>query len=539
MSKRGNGEGTIYQRSDGRFESAAMVHVANGERRRIRVYAKTRAEAQEALLERLDREHKAIPAPVKQPRLGDYLDHWIGDIVTKNARPLTLKTYEQIVRTYIKPLLGSRPLARLNVHDVQQAIAQMQASGQSARTIQKFRANLRSALNCAMREELIFRNVASLAQIPKWERKPIKPWSVEEAARFLDATRGHRLHVAFLLLVVYGLREGEDLGLAWDDVDLVNNTINIRQQIQRIDGRLQAVPVKTAAGRRTLPLVPMVREALIRHAEAQGVKLQVDVVPDIPTKFATDRLVNVSTVGGPIEAQNFLRAFRRATAAAGVRDIAIHHIRHTTATLLKREGVDPRDAQLILGHSNMATTQQIYQHGDDSSQRQAILAIQQALSSAPLASHSLVITLRDAAHERARCRQPLPSNDSHNIKTLDKQEPPLPKTTGVGKLESFGGATWIRTRDTRLFRPLQSPYALMPTPYIAALHERTRRHIIGLVAVNRCRQNGPDDDTEERLVALRMQRRDCTTAIADKLRSLSFPLNLVPATPLIDTKEAA
>ncbi len=454
MARRSNGEGTIYRRADGRYEAAALVHVAGGQRRRIRAYASTRADAQRLLLERLDRERRGIPAPVEQPSLGHYLDHWLEDVVAKTTRPLTLKSYEAIIRLYIKPLLGKKTLTRLSVQDVQQAIVSLQNAGHSARTIQKFRANLRAALHSAMREELVFRNVASLAQIPRWERKEIKPWSLEEAAKFLDATRQHRLHVAFLLLVVYGMREGEVLGLRWSDIDFAANTLVVRQQIQRLDGKLRAVPVKTSAGRRTLPLVPRVRTALLDLAAQRGIDLHTITPSGVQSEFSTENLVVVSTAGGPIEAQNFLRTFRRACRDAGLRDIVIHHLRHTAATMLKTLGVPARDAQLILGHANVATTQQIYQHGDVEEQRKAVLAVQDALSQAPREGSTMSLTVSLPAPLGTRCRQTLPSNDCQTIKGTETQEPPLRETTGVRGLESFGGATWIRTRDTRLFRPL-------------------------------------------------------------------------------------
>jgi len=539
VARRSNGEGTIYRRADGRYEAAALVHVAGGQRRRIRAYAATRADAQRLLLERLDRERRGIPAPVEQPSLGHYLDHWLEDIVAKTTRPLTLKSYEAIIRLYIKPLLGKKTLTRLSVQDVQQAIASLQNAGHSARTIQKFRANLRAALHSAMREELVFRNVASLAQIPKWERKEIKPWSLEEAARFLDATRQHRLHVAFLLLVVYGMREGEVLGLRWSDIDFAANTLVVRQQIQRLDGKLRAVPVKTSAGRRTLPLVPHVRTALLDLAAQRGVDLRTGTPLDVQSEFSTENLVVVSTAGGPIEAQNFLRTFRRACRDAGLRDIVIHHLRHTAATMLKTLGVPARDAQLILGHANVATTQQIYQHGDVEEQRKAVLAVQDALAKAPRERSAMSLTVSLPAPVGTRCRQELPSNDTQTMKPAKIQEPPLHETTGVDDLNMFGGATWIRTRDTRLFSSAPTPYALLPTPVITALQARSRRHILGLVAVNRCRQDTLDDVAESRLAELATQRQACQDALRDKLRVLCFPLNLLHATPLIDTKEAA
>jgi len=89
-----------------------------------------------------------------------------------------------------------------------------------------------------------------------------RPWSADEARRFLTVARNDPLYPAFVLLLAYGLRRGEALGLAWEDVDLADDMLRVGWQLQRIDGQLARVPVKTAAGRRELPLVPIAREAL-------------------------------------------------------------------------------------------------------------------------------------------------------------------------------------------------------------------------------------------------------------------------------------
>lgn len=529
MPKRANGEGTIYKRADGRYEAAAFVTLVDGTRKRLRLLAKTREEAQRLLLERLSLEQRNIPTPVATWRLDAYLDYWLESVVAKNARPLTYTAYEQIVRSYIKPKLGSKPLAKLSVRDVQTAIQQMQAGGHGTRTIMKFRANLRAALNNAMREELIFRNVAALAKIPTWERKPITPWTVEEAARFLDTARGHRLHTAFLILVTYGLREGELLGLRWDDIDFKNNVINIRQQIQRLEGRLRAVPVKTSASQRSLPLVPTVRAELLALTKTRGLSVDLTRSPE-PNGLSVDNLVNVSVAGGPIEAQNFLRSFRALTKRADVRNITIHHVRHTAATLLGALGVDGKDAQLILGHSNIATTRQIYQHGNVEHQRTAILAVENALTEAGIDATATGVDVGDSG----RCRQPLPSNDSETTESADMQEPPLPTATGVKATNLDGGSSQTRTGDTRLFRPSSAPVVNLPTSVARAAWSRARCMVVGCVAVQRCRQNRPPlQDVQGRLSiqvdAREAWRRELTVSA---LRERSISHQLLPPTPL-------
>jgi integrase len=226
---------------------------------------------------------------------------------------------------------------------------------------------LSSALTRAMREELVARNVARLAELPTWERKPITPWTAAEARTFLEAAKDDPLYPAFVLLLVYGLRRGEVLGLRWRDIDEDDNEIRIRQQIQRASGELRLGPVKTNAGRRNLPLLPMASDVLLIQREVQARDRE-----ELGRAWQDTGLVFSTRTGRPIEPRNLVRSFRRISGGNGIRVIKVHHLRHTTATLLKNLGVPARDAQIILGHSRLAVTLEIYTHEDRQAQRAAL-----------------------------------------------------------------------------------------------------------------------------------------------------------------------
>ena len=90
-------------------------------------------------------------------------------------------------------------------------------------------------------------------------------------------------------------------------------------------------------------------------------------------------LIFTTKTGRPIEPRNLVRSFHRICDANKLRSIKVHHLRHTTATLLKNLGVPARDAQIILGHSRLAVTLEIYTHEDRQAQRQALGRISEAL----------------------------------------------------------------------------------------------------------------------------------------------------------------
>jgi integrase len=347
---------------------------ASGTRKRVTVYAATRKQAADRMRQAQELNSQGVPVPDRSWKLGDWLDYWLENVITPNRRPATYALYEMIARLYLKPALGTAPLTRLSAARVQAFLNEQLAAGQSIRQVQVMRTVLSSALTRAMREELLMRNVARLVELPGWDRLPIVPWTANEARGFLAAARDDPLYPAFVLLLLYGLRRGEVLGLRWTDVDLDGGEIRVRQQIGRANGELRVGPVKTNAGKRDLPMLPLAVDVLgIRH-QAQAADRA-----ELGRAWQDNGLVFTTRTGRPVEPRNFVRSFHRICAASGIRGIKLHHLRHTTATLLKNLGVPARDAQLILGHSRLAVTQEIYTHEDHQAQHDALTKISHAL----------------------------------------------------------------------------------------------------------------------------------------------------------------
>jgi integrase len=438
--RRANGEGTVFPRKDGRYEAAAYFLTTSGVRKRIRVYAKTRAEAHAKLVEAKAQAQQGIRVPDRVPRLGAYLDYWLADVVRPNRRATTFERYEGTVRLHLKPALGHQRLTQLTVPLVQAFLSQRLKDGHSIRNVQIMREVLRSALSRAMREELITRNIATLLELPKYEGREITPWTVEEARRFLLAAVGDPLHAAFLLAVLYGLRRGEVLGLRWCDVDFGGSILRIRQQVQRVGGELRQTPLKTRMSRRDLPLIEGLRVALSAQREL--------------TSTGHSGLVFATKTGQPIEPRNYTRSFKRICEKAAVRAIRVHDMRHTAATLLKQAGVPARDAQLILGHSTVIITQEIYQHDDLDSRHKSLERVERLFLRAPA---------------RPRCRQEQPSA-SQIVEHFTSIE--------------SGRGDRIRTCDLRFWRSISGPDQNRAQSVRAVMEARTRLWLMGLVAVS-------------------------------------------------------
>jgi integrase len=182
----------------------------------------------------------------------------------------------------------------------------------------------------------------------------------------------YTLYPAFVLLLLFGMRRGEVLGLRWTDVD--GDTLHIRQQIQRIQGELRIGPVKTRAGSRDLPLLGLAKDALAARREAQDTDRA-----RLGKAWADTGLVFTTRTGRPVEPRNLVRSFTCICEANGIRRIRVHALRHTTASLLKQLGVPARDAQVILGHAHVTTTQQIYTYVDEVARRDALTRLNKLL----------------------------------------------------------------------------------------------------------------------------------------------------------------
>ena len=362
MSRRGNGEGSVYQRSDGKWCAAVTVE---GGRRRV-LYGRTRQEAADKLTDALRARKDGTLTTGSRVTVAIYLDEWLRDVVKPSVRPWTYRGYEVLVRLHIVPEIGRVRLDKLTPAHVQGLVNRKREAGLSPKTVQYMRGVLRTALNRALRWGLATRNVADLVDGPKVGRHEIQPFSPAEARAFLDAVRGDRLEALYSVALTMGLRQGEALGLRWEDVGLEAGTLHVRHQLQRVDGQLQQVPVKTARSRRTLAMPPSIVGSLREHRRR--------LVEDrllAGSRWRETGYVFTTSIGTPLEARNVVRSFKAILARPGLPGVRFHDLRHSCATLLLVQGVSPRVVMEILGHSQISLTMNTYSHVVPELQREA------------------------------------------------------------------------------------------------------------------------------------------------------------------------
>jgi len=272
------------------------------------------------------------------------------------------------------PTLGKIPLDQLTPRHVQEMMNARLAAGFSGKSVAYMQQVLRTALSLAVRWDMVSRNVARMVDRPRIERKPISPLTPDQARTFLAAIRGHRLEALFSVALALGLRQGEALGLRWEDIDLVAGTLRVRYQLQRIGGKLTLVPPKTERSRRTLVMPTTIVERLREHEKRQvAEKLWAG------SKWDDTGLIFSTRVGGPTPARHVIAEFHKALENAGLRRIRFHDLRHSCATLLLVQGVSPRVVMEVLGHSEIALTMNAYSHVVPELQRDAAARMQAIL----------------------------------------------------------------------------------------------------------------------------------------------------------------
>jgi integrase len=369
--KSANGEGGGRIRENGTWEWRTTL----GDGRRLSAYGKTRTEAKQLCLAKARQAAAGIDVKAAKQTVGAFLETWLADVVKPQLAPKTYASYRDTVRKHIIPTLGRIELAKLTPAHVQGLLREKERQGVlSSTTIAYVRTVLRIALNRALKWNLVERNVAALTDAPRKSRTEIVPLTPAQASAFLDTAAGDRLEALYLITSLLGLRLGEGLGLRWKDVDLETATLRVRQALQRVDGQLIFKEPKTEKSRRTLTLPAAAVEALRRHHDRQTFEAA-------QSPYWRDQgLVFTNTIGGPLEPSNVLKRFKATLASVDLPEQRFHDLRHYAATFMLALGIPMRVVMEILGHTQMATTADLYSHVMPAAHREVADLLDQAMA---------------------------------------------------------------------------------------------------------------------------------------------------------------
>lgn len=381
--RRGHGEGSIFQRTDGLWAYQVDLGYENGKRKRPVVYAATYAEVLQRGKEMQRKHDEGRPPLDSSQKVSVYLAWWLDNVIDpSDLGDSTKASYRAECELHIIPALGHHTLARLQTKHVTEWMASMakeaeadaaekrEADGDTpkehyqgtpAPNTQRIRyATLHRALNSAIENGLISRNAASPVKAPRAVRDETKvhALTLDEAQAILKAADDHRLTAVWYILTLMGLRRGEVLGLRWSDIDLTTAQLTVRQSLARVKGKgLRFSAPKTDTSIRACPIPLIVLDTIKTHwAEQEIERAEHGGWPE-------NDLVFVTANGKPIEPSNLGRMFGTVCKSAAHRHERLHNLRHTAATVMRvYGGADLLDVSRLLGHSSIRVTADLYGH---------------------------------------------------------------------------------------------------------------------------------------------------------------------------------
>lgn len=395
--KRGHGEGSIYQRKDGRWVAQATVgrDYETGKPKRVTYYGKTRKEVSEKLSTALhDVQSGTFVEPTKVT-FATWLDTWLNEYAKPQVRPTTFDSYEYLIRIHIKPGLGGTYLKDLQPAQIQRFYNQKLQEPKmdrrkeenrkkdpdrempflSPRTVRYMHIVIHESLEQALKEGKVTRNPAKATRPPKVEKKEASYMNMDDIARFLRDIAEDRWYPAFITVLGSGLRLGEVAALKWAKTDLQKGTIYVNEAASRVKNDAETGPktklifqnTKTQKGMRTIPLpadvVNELKRLKTRQAE-EKMKLGKAYLGDGPEhKLKQDQWFVFTWPDGRMVEPGYLsKHFLKLIRKSGIPNIHFHSLRHTYASMMLQADVHPKIVQEIIGHSTIGMTLDTYSH---------------------------------------------------------------------------------------------------------------------------------------------------------------------------------
>lgn len=336
-----------------------------------------------------------------------FLEQWLATYAKPNVAPRTYERYEEIVRIHLVPNLGRNLLTKLSPMQIQAYYAAaLQAGGTdlkkhnkeendntaarsskrdsekralSPTTVLQHHRVLHKALECAVKWQIVARNVADAVEPPRRARREMQTLSAEQVRRLLQEAEDTEDYALIYVAVNTGLRRGELLGLKWEDIDLKEGAAQIRRSLQRIRGEgIVAREPKTHRSRRSVSLPPTVVEVLKKQKAGQAREKLF-----WGEAYQDNGLVFATSLGTPIEPANLSRRFQRLINSAGLPATRFHDLRHAHASLMLKAGVHPKIVSERLGHSAVGITLDTYSHVLPNLQKEAARKLDEQLFGPP------------------------------------------------------------------------------------------------------------------------------------------------------------
>jgi integrase len=311
----------------------------------------------------------------------ELLDRFLEEGDRLDLSPTTLRTYRSQIDRTIRPVLGKVQLARLTAKDLDRLYGAMKADGRSAKTIRNHHAIISAALNQGVRWGWIRDNVAENARPPRVATRRVRPPSLEDVQRLIEAAgqRDPRLAPLVVLAALTGMRRAELCALRWTDVHLDQGILDVSRSLIVVPGGVREKTTKT--DRERVVAIDSVAVDLLR-----GHRANVETwIAEAEGTLAPDAFVFSPFVEGttPFRPDNVTGFFTRVRDSLDLKSVRLHDLRHFTATQLIGAGVDLRTVAGRLGHTDPSMTMRTYAHVIQDRDRAAAEVMGQILGGKP------------------------------------------------------------------------------------------------------------------------------------------------------------
>lgn len=361
----------IYQRQDGLYSA----RYTNKLGKRKEKYFKKLQECRQWLADaRFFDQHSDLSAG-EDMTVDAWFQYFINDIKGNTIRPNTSRNYKERYNRNIKECIGRMLLSDVKPIHCQDVLNRM-ASSYAESTIYQTRITLYTMFEAAVENEILVRNpVKKSVKIPECRKaKKTRALTVEEQKLFLDTAWGTSNYIQFAFLLQTGLRTGELIGLRWSDIDFDEEIIHIQRSMEyrHSTGEWRIGPPKSKSGYRDIPMTSECKRLLLMQKEKlKGLRL-------INKDFAD--CVFLCRKGEPTKNSAYDTTLFKLADKAGIPRFSMHVLRHTYATRCIEAGMRPKTLQLLLGHSNIGITMNLYVHVTDDEKKKEVERIERMLN---------------------------------------------------------------------------------------------------------------------------------------------------------------
>lgn len=316
----------------------------------------------------------------------DFIQDWL-ELVKPNLEKTSYTSYHDIIHKRIIPYFEKNPIrvSDIRAYHIQKfyQYAQMKYN-LSNTTLIRYHANIRKALQYALKLKLVTTNEADLVEKPKKQQVVYNYYNDREIVNLLEKVKGLKIEFAVIMAVYYGLRRSEILGLKWEAIDFEDKTITIKHTITEIkeNGKVKEVEknrTKNKGSYRILPLLPEIEEYLLKMHKSQEENKKI-AKSSWSDEFA--QYIYLDELGVRTKPNYITQHFNMFLKKNKMKMIRFHDLRHSCASLLIANGISLKEIQLWLGHSDYSTTANIYVHLDSASKNNTASAISNAISRA-------------------------------------------------------------------------------------------------------------------------------------------------------------